>query len=77
VDIVGVLVSEERDQPLSISSDKRHEKNLVLVDPIDGSSNLDVDCVIGSIFFIRSLKGTVEESILQKGTEQIAAGYIM
>ncbi|MEJ2724646.1 MAG: class 1 fructose-bisphosphatase [Deltaproteobacteria bacterium] len=77
VDIVGALVSEERDRPLSISSDKQHEKYVVLVDPIDGSSNLDVDCVIGSIFSIRSLKGTVEESILQKGTEQIAAGYIM
>jgi fructose-1,6-bisphosphatase I len=77
VDIVGALVSEELDQPLSVSSDKQLEKYVVLVDPIDGSSNLDVDCVIGSIFSVRSLKGTVEESILQKGTDQIAAGYIL
>lgn len=77
VDIVGALVSEESDRPMSISSDRQREKYVVLVDPIDGSSNLDVDCVIGSIFSIRSLKGTVEESILRKGSEQIAAGYIM
>ena len=42
-------------------------KYVVLVDPIDGSSNLDVDCVVGSIFAIRDLKGSVEESILSKG----------
>jgi fructose-1,6-bisphosphatase I len=76
-DIVGALVSEEQDEPKRISSDKRREKYVVLVDPIDGSSNLDVDCVVGSVFSVRRLKGTVEESILQKGSEQIAAGYIM
>jgi fructose-1,6-bisphosphatase I len=47
------------------------------VDPIDGSSNLDVDCVVGSIFSIRRLQGSVEESVLQKGTQQVAAGYVM
>ena len=77
VDIVGAIVSEEMDQPLLISSGGEPGKFVVLVDPIDGSSNLDVDCVIGSIFSIRNLKGSVEESILQKGTEQVAAGYIM
>jgi fructose-1,6-bisphosphatase I len=65
------------DEPLLISSGGEPGKYVVLVDPIDGSSNLDVDCVIGSIFSIRNLKGSVEESILQKGTEQVAAGYIM
>lgn len=77
VDIVGALVSEELEQPETISSDDRKEKYVVLVDPIDGSSNLDVDCVIGSIFSIRNLTGSVEESILQEGNNQIAAGYIM
>lgn len=77
VDIVGAIVSEEMDQPLLISSGGDPGKYVVLVDPIDGSSNLDVDCVIGSIFSIRNLKDSVEESILRKGTEQVAAGYIM
>lgn len=77
VDIVGAIVSEERSEPISVSSDKKLEKYVVLVDPIDGSSNLDVDCVIGSIFSVRNLHGSVEESILRKGTEQVAAGYIL
>ncbi len=77
VNIVGALVSEEMDEPKIMTPKKKAEKYVVLVDPIDGSSNLDVDCVIGSIFSIRHLKGTVEESILQKGSEQVAAGYIM
>ena len=77
VDIVGALVSEEMAQPVIMSSDSGREKYVVLVDPIDGSSNLDVDCVIGSIFSIRNLQGSVEESILQQGKHQIAAGYIM
>ena len=77
VNIVGALVSEEREEPICLSADEQQEKYVVLVDPIDGSTNLDVDCVIGSIFSVRSLKGTVEESILQRGTAQIAAGYIL
>jgi fructose-1,6-bisphosphatase I len=77
VNIVGALVSEEREEPICLFADEQREKYVVLVDPIDGSTNLDVDCVIGSIFSVRSLKGTVEESILQPGTAQIAAGYIL
>jgi fructose-1,6-bisphosphatase I len=77
VDMVGALVSEEMEQPLVISPSNQKKKYVVLVDPIDGSSNLDVDCVVGSIFSIRNLRGSVEESILQKGTDQVAAGYIM
>jgi fructose-1,6-bisphosphatase I len=77
VDIVGAIVSEEMDQPLVIASNGAPGTYVVLVDPIDGSSNLDVDCVIGSIFSVRSLKNSVEESILRKGADQVAAGYIM
>jgi len=77
VDIVGAIVSEEMAEPITVSSDFRGEKYVVLVDPIDGSSNLDVDCTVGSIFSIRSFSGSLEKSILQDGTRQIAAGYIM
>jgi fructose-1,6-bisphosphatase I len=77
VDIIGALVSEELDEPMVLCSGGDGGKYVVLVDPIDGSSNLDVDCVIGSIFSIRNLMGSIEESILQKGTRQVAAGYIM
>jgi fructose-1,6-bisphosphatase I len=77
VDIVGAIVSEEMDQPLIMPSNGASGKYVVLVDPIDGSSNLDVDCVVGSVFSIRNLKGSVKASVLGKGTEQVLAGYIM
>jgi fructose-1,6-bisphosphatase I len=77
VDIVGAIVSEEMQVPVIVSSDSRREKYVVLVDPVDGSSNLDVDCTVGSIFSIRSFSGSVEKSIIQQGTGQVAAGYLM
>ncbi len=77
VDIVGAVVSEELEHPVISPSHGRYGKYVVLIDPIDGSSNLDVDCTVGSIFSIRSVSGSIEESILRKGTEQIAAGYLM
>ena len=77
VGIVGALVSEEMDEPMILHSDEEREKYVVLIDPIDGSSNLEVDCVIGSIFSVRELGDSLEGSILQEGTKQTAAGYIM
>jgi fructose-1,6-bisphosphatase I len=77
VDIVGAIVSEEMEQPVIVSSDFSREKYVVLVDPIDGSSNLDVDCTVGSIFSIRSYSGSLEKSLLQAGSTQVAAGYII
>lgn len=77
VGIVGALVSEEMDRPKILHSDRDREKYVVLVDPIDGSSNLEVDCVIGSIFSVRELEENLEEAILKDGTKQVASGYIM
>ena len=77
VDIVGAIVSEEMAEPMVIEPGRTSGKYVVLVDPIDGSSNLDVDCVVGSIFSIRGIECSVEKSILREGTDQVAAGYIM
>jgi fructose-1,6-bisphosphatase I len=77
VGIVGALVSEEMAAPLTLHSDKDREKYVVLVDPIDGSSNLEVSCTSGSIFSIRRLRDGLDVSILQQGTAQVAAGYVM
>jgi len=77
VDLIGALVSEELEKPMVLSSPRQPGKYIVLIDPVDGSSNLDVNGVVGSIFSVRALAGTVEESIMRRGTEQIAAGYIM
>jgi fructose-1,6-bisphosphatase I len=77
VDIVGAIVSEEMDDPLILHAQTNHAKYVVLVDPLDGSSNLEVDCLTGSIFSIRTFKGTRHEDILEKGEEQVGAGYIL
>jgi fructose-1,6-bisphosphatase I len=77
VDMVGALVSEEMEKPLVLSPEGARGKYVALVDPVDGSSNLDVDCMVGSIFSIREIKDNVEDSILTKGTEQVAAGYLL
>jgi fructose-1,6-bisphosphatase I len=77
VDLIGALVSEELDEPLVLAPRNGDGKYVVLVDPVDGSSNLDVDCVTGSIFSVRTLNGSVEDAILRNGTHQVAAGYVL
>lgn len=77
VDLVGAIASEELEEPMTISSDTGLEKYVVLVDPVDGSSNLRVDCAVGSIFSVRNLHDSIEASILTPGTGQVAAGYVL
>ncbi|MEZ4829485.1 MAG: class 1 fructose-bisphosphatase [Bacteroidia bacterium] len=56
-------------------------KYIVLMDPLDGSSNIDVNVSIGTIFSIYRRKHTEglprHDELLQKGSEQVAAGYIL
>lgn len=66
------LISEELEKPLITSKEKSGEY-IVYFDPLDGSSNIDVNCPIGTIFSIYHKK----KGLLQKGTEQVAAGYVM
>jgi len=76
-----VMASEERDEVIHIP-DKFPKGNYVLLfDPLDGSSNIDANVSIGTIFSIHRKKtddenGTLEDC-LQKGTDQVAAGYII
>jgi fructose-1,6-bisphosphatase I len=77
------LASEENETFLAFDDDfSRNSKYVVLIDPLDGSSNIDVNISIGTIFSVYrrvSPLGTdcVLEDFLQPGTEQIAAGYIV
>ena len=54
---------------------------MLLVDPLDGSSNTDVNMPSGAILSIRrsqlGQRQSVEDELLQRGTEQIAAGYVL
>ena len=77
VDIVGVLVSEEMSE-IAHFTEELDSAYAVMVDPVDGSSNIDVNGIIGSIFSIHRLtEDTVEESCLKPGRQQVAAGYVM
>ena len=74
--------SEEMESIVAFESKKSKEaKYIVLFDPLDGSSNIDVNVSIGTIFSIYRRQSTGEkctvEDFLQPGTEQIASGYIV
>lgn len=76
------VASEENDGLVHIGNEvAKNAKYIVCIDPLDGSSNIDVNVNIGTIFSIYrrvSFSGPVEEKdYLQRGTEQVAAGYII
>ena len=82
--IVCGIASEEEENFISINSNDKDNQNkyIVLIDPLDGSSNIDVNVSVGTIFSIyRRITpvGTAVkmEDFLQKGNEQVAAGYII
>jgi len=76
---VAGMVSEELDDPYPIPSEHPRGKYLLVFDPLDGSSNIDVNVSVGSIFSILRApapgKDARAEDFLQPGTEQVAAGY--
>ena len=83
-EIVCGIASEEEESFISINSlDNRHQnKYVVLIDPLDGSSNIDVNVSVGTIFSIyRRITpiGTpvTLEDFLQPGKNQVAAGYVV
>ena len=79
---VAALASEEMDDPYVIPSEFLDDGEYVVVyDPLDGSSNIDVNVSIGSIFSIFKRKTAVAEAkledFLQPGREQVCAGYVI
>lgn len=82
-DIVGILASEEQEEPIVVNKNADNAKYIVIYDPLDGSSNIDVNVSVGTIFSIlkrpepRNSKLTVLEELLQPGTQQLAAGYVL
>lgn len=82
--IVCGIASEEEDDFMTINSNDNNHQNkyVVLIDPLDGSSNIDVNVSVGTIFSIYRRVTPVGSPVtlddfLQKGTEQVAAGYII
>jgi fructose-1,6-bisphosphatase I len=78
---VAIVASEENEEPVIIRNDAEGPRRYcVLFDPLDGSSNLDVCGGVGTIFSILRHDRRAREpetSVLQTGTEQIAAGYVL
>ncbi len=80
---VAVMASEEDEQPIVVSRDRVHGKYVVVFDPLDGSSNIDVNVSVGTIFaiFKRDPDPTGERDplrdVLQPGRQQLAAGYVV
>ncbi len=75
---VAFLVSEENEQPVTIDR-SAGGKYIVVFDPLDGSSNIDVNVSVGTIFSIlRRPEGAHgEAAVLQPGWKQVAAGYVV
>ena len=77
-----IVASEENDELVRIDSAvSKNAKYIVAIDPLDGSSNIDVNVAVGTIFSIYrrvTKEGPAQLSdVLQTGTEQVAAGYIV
>jgi len=79
------MASEEMDEPKQIPTNYQRGKYLLVFDPLDGSSNIDVNVSVGSIFsvlrapqdVIDSGRDVVEADFLQPGAAQVAAGYAL
>ena len=80
-DSVAALVSEEDEEPVTFDRSVETGKYIIVFDPLDGSSNIDVNVNVGTIFSVLrrlpSADGDLQESILQPGHAQVAAGYVV
>lgn len=77
-----VVASEEHDECIYIESEiSKNAKYIVAIDPLDGSSNIDVNVAIGTIFSIYRRKSQdgkpLISDVLQQGRAQVAAGYVI
>ena len=76
---VAGMVSEELEAPYQLPPQHARGKYLLVFDPLDGSSNIDVNVAVGSIFSVLRAPVPGEEpkdaDFLQPGTQQVAAGY--
>ena len=80
---VAIMASEENEDPVIVERDRKLGKYVVVFDPLDGSSNIDVNVSVGTIFSVlrREQDPTgqrdVLADVLQPGYRQVAAGYVV
>ena len=75
--IVTLAASEELDEPAVFATERERGSYVICFDPIDGSSNLDTNGTLGTIFGIRRKKTGSLEDLMTSGRDQVAAGYIL
>jgi fructose-1,6-bisphosphatase I len=74
------MASEEEDAPIRIPAQYPKGKYLALFDPLDGSSNIDVNITVGTIFSILRCREGIDAELsdfLQKGVHQVCAGFVL
>ena len=78
---IGVLASEENENPVVVVKNPNAGKYVVVFDPLDGSSNIDLNSSVGTIFSILrrdcANDGDPGLDVLQEGHRQVAAGYVL
>jgi fructose-1,6-bisphosphatase I len=80
---VAIMASEENEHPVIVERDRKRGKYVVVFDPLDGSSNIDVNVSVGTIFSVLRRepdptgKRDTLADVLQPGTRQVAAGYVV
>lgn len=78
---VGVLASEENEEPVVVLENPDDGEYIVIFDPLDGSSNIDLNVGVGTIFSIfrrdQDRGTTPAADVLQAGHKQVAAGYVL
>lgn len=79
---IGIIASEENEEPLVLRHDSPASKYAIVFDPLDGSSNIDVAVTIGTTFAIfrrpeGDKAGDPLQWVLQPGRKQVAAGYVV
>lgn len=77
---ICAVISEEDEKV--VETDNTHGRYVIAIDPLDGSSNIDVNVSIGTIFSIyrriSPVGGPIQkEDVLQKGVEQVVSGYLL
>jgi fructose-1,6-bisphosphatase I len=75
--LVSLAASEELEDPHFYTRSAEPGKYAVLFDPMDGSSNIDVNGTLGTIFSVRRRAEGGEAGLLTSGRDQVAAGYIL
>ena len=79
--LVCALASEEMEKPVLLPENWPQAKYMLLFDPLDGSSNTDCNMPLGAIFSVMMSASKdrmpTEDDLVRKGTEQVAAGYLL